>query len=42
MRNVYKLLVGKSEGKRLHGTPRHRWENSIKINLNGIRCKSVD
>jgi hypothetical protein len=26
-RNVYKVLVGKAEGKRLLGRPRHRWED---------------
>jgi hypothetical protein len=25
VRNAYRLLVGKPEGKRLPGTPRHRW-----------------
>jgi hypothetical protein len=24
-RNAYKILVGKLEGKRLLGRPRHRW-----------------
>jgi len=26
MRNAYKILVGKPEGKRPLGRPRHRWE----------------
>jgi hypothetical protein len=25
MRNVYKILIGKPEGKRPCGRPRHRW-----------------
>jgi hypothetical protein len=28
MRNAY-ILVGKSEGKRQLGRPRHRWEGNI-------------
>jgi hypothetical protein len=32
-RGVYRVLVGKSEGKRTLGRPRHRWEDNIKINL---------
>jgi hypothetical protein len=32
-RKVYKVLVGKPEGKRPLGRPRRRWENGIRINL---------
>jgi hypothetical protein len=32
-RNVCKVLVGKSEGKRPLGRPRHRWEDGIRMNL---------
>jgi hypothetical protein len=32
-RNVCRILVGKSEGKRPLGRPRHRWENNIKVDL---------
>ena len=32
-RVVYRVLVGKPEGKRQLGRPRRRWENNIKINL---------
>jgi len=28
MRNAYKTLVGKSEGKTLLGRPRHKWEDN--------------
>jgi hypothetical protein len=31
MRNMFKILVGKSEGKRPLERPRHRWEDNIKI-----------
>jgi hypothetical protein len=27
IRNTYKILVGKSEGNRPLGRPRHRWED---------------
>jgi hypothetical protein len=32
-RNVYRLLVGKPEGKRPLGRPRRRWMYNIKIDL---------
>jgi hypothetical protein len=32
-RNVYRLLVGKPEGKRPLGRPRRRWMDNIKMNL---------
>jgi hypothetical protein len=32
-RNAYRLLVGKPEGKRPLGTPRHRWVNNIAMDL---------
>ena len=31
-RGAYKVLVGKPEGKRPLGRPRHRWEDNIKMN----------
>jgi hypothetical protein len=30
-RGVHKVLVGKPEGKRPLGRPRHRWEDDIKM-----------
>jgi len=33
MGGAYRVLVGKPEGKRPLGRPRHRWEGNIKINL---------
>ena len=30
---VYRVLVGKSEGKRPLGKPRRRWEDSIKMDV---------
>jgi hypothetical protein len=41
MRNSYKVLVGKSEGKKQLGRPRCRWEDTI-IELKEIRCEGVD
>jgi hypothetical protein len=32
-RTAYRILVGKPEGKRPLGRPRHRWEDNIKIDL---------
>jgi hypothetical protein len=33
MKNAYRILVGKPEGKRQIGRPRRRWEDNIKMNL---------
>ena len=35
-RGVYRVLVGKPEGKRPLGRPRHRWEDNIKIDLQEV------
>jgi hypothetical protein len=35
-RKVYKVLVGKPEGKRPLGRPRHRWEDGIRMDLREI------
>jgi len=32
-RGVYRVLVGKPEGKRPLGRPRRRWEDNIKIDI---------
>jgi hypothetical protein len=32
-RGVYRILVGRSEGKRSLGRPRRRWEDNIKMDL---------
>jgi hypothetical protein len=32
-RCVYRVLVGRPEGKRPLGRPRRRWEDNIKIDL---------
>jgi hypothetical protein len=41
-RNVYRLLVGKPEGKRPLGRPRCRWMDNIKLNLLEIDLNVVD
>jgi hypothetical protein len=33
---MYRVLVGKPEGKRPLGRPRHRWEGNIKIDLQEV------
>jgi hypothetical protein len=35
-RNGYRVLVGESEGNRPLGIPRHRWEDTIKMDLREI------
>jgi hypothetical protein len=41
-RNVYRLLVGKPEGKRPLGRPRCRWKVNIKMDLLEIGLSVVD
>jgi hypothetical protein len=41
-RNVYRLLVGKTEEKRPLGRPRRRWIDNIKMDLLEIRLSVVD
>jgi hypothetical protein len=41
-RNVYRLLVGKPEGKRPLGRPRLRWVDNIKMDLLEIGLSAVD
>jgi hypothetical protein len=35
-RGVYRILVGKSEGKRPLGRPRRRWEDNIKMDIQEV------
>jgi hypothetical protein len=39
-RGVYRILVGKPEGKRQLGRPRHRWKDNIAMDLQemGYMC----
>jgi len=41
-RGVYRVLVGRPEGKRPRGRPRHRWENNIKMELQDMGCGGMD
>jgi hypothetical protein len=41
-RKVYKVLVGKPEGKRPPGRPRCRWEDGIRMDLREIGLGGVD
>jgi hypothetical protein len=41
-RNVYRVLMGKPEGKRPLGRPRRRWENGITMDLREMDWGSVD
>jgi hypothetical protein len=41
-RKVYKVLVGKPEGKRPLGRPRHRWEDGIRMDLRENGLGGVD
>jgi len=37
-RGVYRVTVGKPEGKRLLGRPRRRWQDNIKMKLQEVGC----
>jgi len=41
-RGVYRVLVGKPEGKRHLGRPRSRGEDNIKMDLQEVGCGGVD
>jgi hypothetical protein len=41
-RGVYRVLVGKPEGKRPLGRPRRRWEDNIRVYLQEVGCGCVD
>jgi len=41
-RGVYRVLVGKPEGKRPLGRPRRRWENNIKMDLQEVVYGGMD
>jgi len=42
IRNVYKSLVEKPEGKIPFGRHRHKWEDTIKMNLKEVWWEVVD
>ena len=41
-RGVYRILVGKPEGKRPLGRPRRRWVDNIRMDLQEVGCEYVD
>jgi hypothetical protein len=41
-RGVYRVLMGKPEGKRPLGRPRHGWEDNIRLDLQEVGCGCVD
>jgi hypothetical protein len=41
-RGVYRVLVGKREGKRPLGRPTHRWEDNIKMDLQEVGCENME
>jgi hypothetical protein len=41
-RDVYRVWVGKPEGKRPQGRPTRRWEDNIKMDLRDVGCGSMD
>jgi len=41
-RGVYRVLVGKPEGRRPLGRPRCRWEDYIKMDLQEVGCGVMD
>jgi hypothetical protein len=41
-RGVYRVLVGKPEGKRPLGRHRRRWEDNIKMDLQEVGCGGMD
>jgi hypothetical protein len=42
MRNAYKVLVRKPEGKKPFGIPWHRWEHNIRMHLRERGWESED
>jgi hypothetical protein len=41
-RGVYRVLVGKREGKRPLGRPGNRWEDNNKMDNREVRCGDMD
>jgi hypothetical protein len=41
-RSAYRILVGKSEGKRPLGKPKHRWVENVKMGLREIGWGGMD
>jgi hypothetical protein len=41
-KGVYRVWVGKPEGKRPLGKPKSRWEDNIKMHLQEVVCGNMD
>ena len=41
-RGVYRVLLGKPEGRRPLGRPRRRWVDNIRMDLQEVGCGYVD
>jgi len=41
-RGVYRVLVGKPEGKRSLGISMRRWEDNIKMDIQEVGCGGMD
>jgi len=41
-RGMYRVLVGKLEGKRTLGRPRRRWVDNIRMDLHEVGCGYMD
>jgi len=41
-RGVYRVSVGKPEGKKPLGRPRHRWDDNIKVDIQEVGCGGLD
>jgi hypothetical protein len=41
-RGVYRVLVGRPEGKRQLGRPRRRWEDNVRMDLQEVGCGYED
>ena len=41
-RELYRILVGKPEGKRPMGRPRRRWVDNIRMDLQEVECEYMD
>jgi len=40
-RGVYRVLVGKPDGKKPLRRPRHKWEDNIKMDLQEVGCGGI-
>ena len=41
-RGIYRVMMGKPEGKRPHARPRHRWVDNIKMDLQEMGWAGMD